>query len=194
MTTNPFDLFAQWMNDARETEVNDPDAIAVASVDAAGRPSVRMVLLRRFGPEGFAFFTNLDSRKGHEIAANPEGAMCIHWKSQRRSVRIEGPMHQVSDADSDEYFNGRGRSSQIGSYVSQQSRPLESRAKFEAEIAEATARFEGGNVPRPERWAGFRMVPRAIEFWNDREHRLHERRLFTRDSDDAPWSEGLLYP
>jgi pyridoxamine 5'-phosphate oxidase len=194
MADDPFALFAQWMNDAQETELNDPDAVAVASVDAAGRPSVRIVLLRRFGPEGFAFFTNLDSRKGREISAHPEGALCIHWKSQRRQVRAEGPMHQVSDADADEYFASRGRSSRIGAHASLQSQPLESRAVFEARVAEASARFEGQDVPRPERWGGFRLVPRAIEFWSDREHRLHERRLFTRDADDAPWREGLLYP
>jgi pyridoxamine 5'-phosphate oxidase len=194
MATDPFALFAQWMDDARATEINDPDAAAVATVDAAGRPSVRMILVRRFGPEGFAFFTDLESRKGREIAGNPEGALCIHWKSLRRQVRAEGPMHQVSDAEADGYYAGRSRASQLGAHASLQSHPLESRAVFENRFKQVSGQFEGGPVPRPKRWAGFRLVPRAIEFWSDREHRLHERRLFTREDELSPWREGLLYP
>jgi pyridoxamine 5'-phosphate oxidase len=194
MSDDPFDLFARWMAEAKASEPNDSDAMALATVDARGRPAVRMVLMRRFGPDGFAFFTNLDSRKGQDIAANPEAALCIHWKSQRRQVRAEGPLTQVSDADADDYFASRGRSSRIGAHASLQSRPLESRAVFEARVAEVTARFEGQDVPRPDRWSGFRLVPRAIEFWSDREHRLHERRLFTRDAPGESWREGLLYP
>jgi pyridoxamine 5'-phosphate oxidase len=177
MATDPFALFAQWMDDARATEINDPDAAAVATVDAAGRPSVRMILVRRFGPEGFAFFTDLESRKGREIAGNPEGAL-----------------HQVSDAEADGYYAGRSRASQLGAHASLQSHPLESRAVFEDRFKQVSAQFEGGPVPRPKRWAGFRLVPRAIEFWSDREHRLHERRLFTREDELSPWREGLLYP
>ena len=166
--------------------------MAFASADADGRPSVRMVLLRSVGPDGFGFFTNLDSRKGEELAANPRGALAIHWKSLRRQVRAEGRVEQVSDADADGYFASRGRESQVGSWASDQSRPLESREAFEARYNAMHQKFEGAPVPRPPRWSGFRLIPDRIEFWTDRPHRLHERRLFTRS--DGGWSEGLLYP
>jgi pyridoxamine 5'-phosphate oxidase len=190
--TDPFALFDEWLAAARASEINDPDAMAFASADAAGRPSVRMVLLRRSGPAGFAFFTHLDSRKGRELLTNPHGALAIHWKSLRRQVRAEGRVEQVDDAEADAYFAGRGRESRIGAWASDQSQPLDGRATFERRFEEATARFEGADVPRPERWSGFRLIPDQIEFWSDRAHRLHERRLFTRDGDG--WSEGLLYP
>ena len=190
--TDPFALFDEWLSDARASEINDPEATAFASADAAGRPSVRMVLLRRVGPDGFGFFTNLDSRKGEELAANPNGALVIHWKSLRRQVRAEGPVSQVGDAEADSYFAGRGRESQIGSWASDQSRPLDSRETFERRYAQMQQRFDGEPVPRPPRWSGFRLVPRRIEFWSDRPHRLHERRLFLKQ--DGGWSEGLLYP
>ena len=192
MTGDPFELFDQWLGDARASEINDPEAMAFASVDAEGRPSVRMVLLRRSGPEGFGFFTNLDSRKGEELLANPVGALAIHWKSLRRQVRAEGPVEQVEPAEADAYFAGRGRASQIGSWASDQSRPLESRDVFEQRYQELVERFDGQPVPRPPRWSGFRLKPERIEFWSDRPHRLHDRRLFTRSGDG--WSEGLLYP
>ena len=192
MATDPFELFDQWFAQARTSEVNDPDAMAFATVDAGGRPSVRIVLLRRIGPEGFGFFTNLDSRKGIELAANPHGALAIHWKSLRRQVRAEGRVEQVADAEADAYFASRSRDSRIGSWASDQSRPLESRDLFERRVEEMRARFEGQDVPRPPRWSGFRLVPDTIEFWSDRPHRLHERRLFTRDGE--AWREGLLYP
>jgi len=190
--SDPFALFEEWLAQARTSEINDPEAMAFASADASGRPSVRIVLLRSAGPEGFGFFTNLDSRKGVELAANPKGALAIHWKSLRRQVRAEGRVEQVPDAVADEYFAGRSRDSRIGSWASDQSRPLESRNLFERRIEEMRSRFEGQDVPRPPRWSGFRLIPDAIEFWSDRPHRLHERRLFTRDGDQ--WREGLLYP
>lgn len=191
--TDPFALFAEWMALAQASELNDPDAMALATSTPDGRPSVRMVLMRRHGPDGFGFFTNLDSRKGQEIAANPWGALCIHWKSLRKQVRAEGRLVQVSDADADDYFASRSRNSQIGSHASDQSRPLDSRETFVARVEEAQARFAEGDVPRPERWSGFCLVPDRIEFWEDVEYRLHHRRLFERKSDGG-WTEGLLYP
>jgi pyridoxamine 5'-phosphate oxidase len=192
-TTDPFALFAQWMTEAEAKEVNDPDAMAIATAAADGRPSVRMVLMRRHGPEGFGFFTNLESRKSEEIAANPWGALCIHWKSLRKQVRAEGRLVQVSAEDADAYFNSRSRNSQIGSHASDQSRPLDSRETFVRRVEEAQARFHEGDVPRPEHWSGFRLIPDRIEFWEDVEFRLHHRRLFTLQPDGS-WSEGLLYP
>lgn len=192
MSTDPFQLFDEWFAEAKAAEPNDPEAMAFASADPDGRPSVRMVLLRRAGPDGFGFFTNLDSRKGEELAINPIGALCIHWKSLRRQVRAEGPVKQVSDAEADAYFAGRSRESRIGSWASDQSRPLESRVIFEKRYQDMVRRFEGADVPRPPRWSGFRLIPDRIEFWTDRPHRLHERRLFILK--DGSWSEGLLYP
>jgi pyridoxamine 5'-phosphate oxidase len=190
--TDPFDLFAEWMEEARASEPNDPDAMAFASADAAGRPSVRIVLMRRYGPDGFGFFTNLESRKAGELIANPFGALAIHWKSIRKQVRAEGRVVLVSDSEADEYFASRSRDSRIGSWASDQSRPLASREIFERRVSEAQTRFEGQDVPRPPHWSGFRLIPDRIEFWSDRAFRLHERRLFTRT--ESGWAEGLLYP
>lgn len=191
--TDPFVLFAEWMALAEAGEINDPDAMALATSTPDGRPSVRMVLMRRHGPDGFGFFTNLESRKGQEIAANPWGALCIHWKSIRKQVRAEGRLVRVSDEDADAYFASRSRNSQIGAHASDQSRPLDSRDTFTARVEEVKARFADRDVPRPEHWSGFRLVPDRIEFWEDVEYRLHHRRLFERGADGS-WSQGLLFP
>ena len=191
--TDPFTLFAEWMALAEGAEINDPDAMALATSTSDGHPSVRMVLMRRHGPDGFGFFTNLESRKGQEIASNPWGALCIHWKSLRKQVRAEGRLVQVSDADADGYFASRSRTSQIGAHASDQSRTLDSRDTFVARVEQAKEQFEGHDVPRPEHWSGFRLVPDRIEFWEDVEFRLHHRRLFKRQ-EDGSWSEGLLFP
>lgn len=193
MSDDPFQLFETWFAEAQASEPNDPDAMAFATADRDARPSVRIVLLRRHGPDGFGFFTNLDSRKGLELAENPWGALAIHWKSLRRQVRAEGPVEQVDTADADAYFAGRSHASRIGSWASDQSRPLESREAFETRYHAEKERFEGVEVPRPPRWSGFRLIPQKIEFWSDRPHRLHERRLFTLRADGG-WDEGLLYP
>jgi len=190
--TDPFQLFADWFAEARESEPNDPDAMALATSTPDGRPSVRMVLLKGHGPEGFTFYTNLDSRKGAEIAANARAALLFHWKTLRRQVRIEGPVAPVRDAEADAYFDTRSRDSQLGAWASWQSRPLDARATFEKRYEEIVRRFEGGTVPRPPRWSGFRVTPELLEFWSDRPHRLHERRVFT--GTNGGWQEGLLYP
>ena len=192
MASDPFRLFDEWFAEARESEINDPGAMALATADAAGRPSVRMVLLKGHGPEGFVFYTNEHSAKGGELAENPRAALLFHWKSLRRQVRIEGPVERVAEEEADAYFATRARDSQLGAWASDQSRPLDSRATFEQRFEEVEARFEGTDVPRPPHWRGYRVVPERIEFWMDRPYRLHVRRLFTRDGER--WSEGLLYP
>lgn len=193
MTTDPFVLFDSWYAEARASELNDPNAMALATADASGRIGNRMVLLKGHGPDGFVFYTNLESRKAHDLASNARAALLFHWKSLRRQIRIEGPISQVSDAEGDAYFASRGRDSQLGAWASDQSRPLESRGGFEARLAEMEQRFAGGDVPRPPHWSGFRVSPAAIEFWEDRAHRLHERQLFVPDGSGG-WNEGLLYP
>jgi pyridoxamine 5'-phosphate oxidase len=192
MTDDPHALFRDWMEEAKASEPNDPNAMALATVGADGMPSVRMVLLKGHSDEGFVFYTNRESRKAGELAGDPKAALLFHWKSLRRQIRIEGPVTRVSDAESDAYFASRGRDSQLGAWASDQSRPLDDRATFEARFEEMQKRFEGGDVPRPPHWGGYRVEPVRIEFWQDRAHRLHERRLFTRDGDG--WTEGLLYP
>jgi pyridoxamine 5'-phosphate oxidase len=193
MAEDPHALFDAWLAEARDAEPNDPTAMALATADRAGRPSVRMVLMKGHDARGFVFYTNLDSRKGGELAANPQAALLFHWKSLRRQVRVEGAAEPVSAAEADAYFASRSRDSQLGAWASDQSRPLDARSAFEARYEDVRRRFEGGDVPRPARWSGWRVVPERMEFWSDRPHRLHERRLFTRTGDGG-WSEGLLYP
>ena len=185
-------MFDEWFAQARASEPNDPEAMALASATPNGRPSVRIVLLKGHGPDGFTFYTNLDSRKGAELAANSRAALLFHWKSLRRQVRIEGSVEPVADREADAYFATRSRDSQLGAWASYQSRPLDNRATFERRYEEMTRRFDGETVTRPTRWSGFRLKPELFEFWSDRPHRLHERRQFTAVADG--WREGLLYP
>jgi pyridoxamine 5'-phosphate oxidase len=193
MATDPFALFDEWFAEARASEPNDPEAMALATADAVGNPSVRMVLLKGHGPEGFVFYTNEQSEKGRQLAENPHAALLFHWKSLRRQVRIEGEVERVSDAEADAYFATRARDSQLGAWASAQSRPLDSRETFERRFEDVKLRYEGGDVPRPPHWRGFRVAPLSIEFWQDRPHRLHERRIFLAQRDKS-WATWLLYP
>jgi pyridoxamine 5'-phosphate oxidase len=195
MTSDPFSIFDTWYNEARETELNDSNAMTIATADASGQPAARMVLLKGYDRDGFIFYTNQESRKATDIAANPKAAILFHWKSVRRQIRIEGNLSTVSDEIADAYFATRSRDSQLGAWASDQSRPLDSRATFEARYEEMKARFDGQDVTRPPHWSGYRLVPKRFEFWQDREHRLHERRTFVRANDsDESWIEGMLYP
>jgi pyridoxamine 5'-phosphate oxidase len=192
MATDPFALFDEWFAEARSSEINDPEAMALATADDGGQPSVRTVLLKGHGSGGFVFYTNKQSAKGNQIRQNPRAALLFHWKTLRRQVRIEGAVENVGDADADAYFATRARDSQLGAWASDQSHPLDNRATFEQRFEEMKRRFEGKEVPRPPCWGGYRVNPDRIEFWSDRPFRLHERRLFVRA--DGGWTEGLLYP
>ena len=192
MSTDPIRLFSEWLAEAEALEPNDPNAMALATVDSRGQPSVRMVLLKGHDADGFVFFTNRQSRKADDLAANPRAGLLFHWKSLRRQVRVEGAVAPIDDATADAYFATRGRISRLGAWASDQSRPLESRERLEARLAEVTARFGDGDVPRPPHWSGYRVTPDRIEFWEDGAHRLHNRRLFVREG--AGWAVGLLYP
>lgn len=192
--SEPFSLFASWLKDASEKELNDPNAVAVASVDEDGMPSVRMVLLKDFDERGFVFFTNFESRKGVELLGQKKAAMCFHWKSLRRQVRIRGLVEVVSDQEADEYYASRPRGSRIGAWASKQSRPLESRFALEKAVAEYTARYAIGDIPRPPHWSGFRIQPLTIEFWHDRQFRLHDRVEFRREDPQGDWEKVRMYP
>lgn len=192
MSSDPFAIFESWFAEARASELNDSNAMALATAGADGQPHARMVLLKGHGADGFVFYTNQESDKAIQIAERSFASLLFHWKSLRRQVRIEGSVFAVDAAVADAYFATRGRDSQLGAWASDQSRPLDSRATFEARFEIMKTRFEGVDVPRPPHWSGYRVKPFRIEFWQDRAHRLHERRVF--ESDGQTWGESMLYP
>jgi pyridoxamine 5'-phosphate oxidase len=191
---DPFALFTEWMGEAAISEPNDPNAMALATVDESGLPDVRIVLLKGVDERGFVFFTNTESAKGRQLAANMQAAVDFHWKTLGRQVRVRGPVEQVTTHEADEYFASRPRLSQIGAWASQQSRELAERAIFEAEIARLDAEFGTGAPPRPSHWSGYRILPLTIEFWHNRPYRLHDRLQFVRTTPDAPFARRRLYP
>lgn len=191
---DPFALFAEWLAEAEKSEPNDPNGMALATADENGRPSVRMVLLKGYDSDGFVFYTNLESKKGRQLAENPNAALLFHWKSLRRQIRIEGPVTPVSDEEADAYFASRPRPSRIGAWASDQSRPCEGRFELEKRVAAATAKYAVGDVPRPDHWSGFRITPAYIEFWKDGAFRLHDRHVFERSTPDDDWTVQRLFP
>jgi len=191
---DPIAAFDDWLQEAAASEPNDPNAMSLATVGADGMPNARMVLLKGHDARGFVFYTNLESQKGGELADNAQAALCFHWKSLHRQVRVQGPISAVSDAEADAYFNSRGRQSRIGAWASQQSRPLANRAELEAAFAKIDAQYPDEDIPRPPHWSGRRITPLRIEFWQDGDHRLHDRLVFKRASADAAWETERLYP
>lgn len=191
---DPLALFASWMEEAKSAEVNEANAMALATADGQGRPNIRMVLLKDVDAGGFVFYTNTQSAKGMELAANAHAALCFHWKSLRRQVRVRGAVVPAGDAQADAYFATRARDSQIGAWASAQSRPMEGRWVFEKEIARYALKFGLGKVPRPPYWSGYRVLPLEIEFWRDRPFRLHDRLVYRRDTPDMPWRHERLFP
>jgi pyridoxamine 5'-phosphate oxidase len=191
---DPFSLFELWLAEATAREPNDPNAMALATVDADGLPNVRMVLLKGFDRDGFVFYTNTQSQKGTEVLAQQKAAAVFHWKSLRRQVRVRGPVSQVTAEEADVYFASRPRDSRIGAWASQQSRPLESRFALEKAVAKYAAKYAIGDVPRPSHWTGFRIAPRYFEFWKDGAFRLHDRAVFRRTSSDENWTRTRFYP
>jgi len=190
----PFDLLNDWLAEAKKSETNDPDAVALATVDATGAPSMRMVLMKGCDERGLVFYTNLGSKKALELGDNANAAMLFHWKSLRRQVRIEGTVVPAGGEEADAYFASRARSSRIGAWASKQSRPMEGRFEFEAAIAKYTAKFGAGDIPRPDFWSGFRLEPKYFEFWQDRRFRLHERITYRLDAQRQNWSLTEVYP
>ena len=193
-TNDPIMLFSHWLDEARASEPNDPNAMTLATAGVDGAPSARMVLLKGHDHRGFVFYTNFESRKGRELLANPKAALLFHWKTLRRQVRIEGPVEQVGDDEADAYFDSRPRGSRIGAWASRQSRPVSGRAELIGEVARYAAKYAIGSIPRPEYWSGWRIVPSSMEFWRDRPFRLHERLVFQRDAAGAAWQSQRLFP
>ena len=191
---DPIALFQAWFKEARAKEPNDPDAVALATADKQGRPNARMVLLKHVDQDGFVFYTNTESVKGEELKANAQAALCFHWKSLGRQVRVRGPVMRVNDAEADAYFATRAKDSQIGAWASKQSRPLEGRFALEKEAARMAAKYALSSVPRPPYWSGYRVQPLEIEFWRNRPFRLHDRLRYARDTLKAPWRTEKLYP
>ncbi len=192
--TDPISLFHLWLDKAKTTEVNEANAMSLATADAEGRPNLRMVLLKDADQRGFVFYTNTQSAKGQELSHTPHAALCFHWKSLRQQIRIRGPITRVSDAEADAYFASRPKDSQIGAWASPQSRPMPGRFAFEAEIAKYTVKYALTTVPRPPHWTGFRVTPLEIEFWRDRPFRLHDRLVYRREHASTPWRTERLYP
>ncbi len=191
---DPFALFKNWLADAEASEAKDPNAMTVATADAVGRPSARILLLKEVDERGFVFYTNFESRKGEELNVNPFAALCFHWKTLARQVRVEGPILKVTDAEADSYFNSRARLSQSGAWASRQSRPLASRDDLMAEVRKVEARYQDREIPRPPYWTGARVMPLHIEFWQDGDYRLHDRFVFARGSEGQDWTVTRLNP
>lgn len=194
VSDDPMAQFAAWYQEARAKEINDPDGMAVATVDEHGLPNLRMVLMKAFDARGFVFYTNFESAKGRELLASRKAALLFHWKSLRRQVRVRGAVSVVTDAEADAYFATRPKDAQIGAWASAQSRPMHGRFEFEKEIARYAAKYALSKVDRPPHWSGFRVTPLEIEFWRDRRFRLHDRVVYRRPSADAPWAASRLYP